>query len=184
MKLYEITAVMRSLLDTLSEAALSTDEDSAEALAAHAAAQAAFDATTEELESKLRAYIAFALELKVEREARQAQMDIIVSTVLDKMRKQNERDQKKEEWLMAQVEGTILQWHIPMPLKFKEFTLKLQKQPPRCEIADSSAIPPEYIRVIPASQEPDKRAILADLKEGVIIPGVALAPAAFKLVVK
>jgi hypothetical protein len=59
------------------------------------------------------------------------------------------------------------------------FRVRRTANPPSAVITDESAIPPEYWRdipeeIIPASRVPDKKAIIADLKEGVIIPGVEM----------
>jgi hypothetical protein len=185
-KLYEITEEMRALLHALSELSVNKDEEDEEARAMHAAALAAFEATTDDLRDKLRAYTAFALELRCEREARAAHMDAIIANVLDKMRRQNERDLRKEEWLLATVKTTIEQYQaVPMSLRFEEFTLKLQRLPPHCEITDARAIPADYLRHPPAPlPEPDKKKLLDDLKEGVLIPGAALSRPEFKLVIK
>lgn len=67
------------------------------------------------------------------------------------------------------------------------FTLALQKNPASVEVLDERQIPATYMRtpepkpVVPA---PDKKAILAALKDGTDIPGVKLAADKFRLVVK
>ncbi len=180
---------MRALMDTLSDASLCEDlqHGDIQAIADHQAAQQAFDETTQDLHAKLRAYVAYALELRVERQAREAYMDAIVANVLDKMRRANERDQKKEEWLLGRVKEVVEQYQVPMPLKCKEFTIALQKLPPSCEITNENALPTEYLRHIPAvaaSTAPDKKRILADLKDGVVIPGANMSKATYKLVIK
>ena len=43
-----------------------------------------------------------------------------------------------------------------------------------CEITDESMIPAEYMTVIPESKKPDKRAMLAALKDGAEIAGAQL----------
>lgn len=43
-----------------------------------------------------------------------------------------------------------------------------------CEIIDESAIPREYLREIPAKYEPDKKMMLAALKNGETISGASL----------
>jgi archaellum component FlaC len=43
-----------------------------------------------------------------------------------------------------------------------------------CEITDESMIPAEYMTIIPESKKPDKRAMLAALKDGAEIAGAQL----------
>lgn len=53
------------------------------------------------------------------------------------------------------------------------FTLSLRENK-SCEILDASKIPVEYLRQIPATTEPDKKSMLAALKEGKQIEGASL----------
>jgi hypothetical protein len=62
------------------------------------------------------------------------------------------------------------------------FSLSLRENK-SCEILDASKIPAEYLRVIPASTEPDKKAMLAALKDGKQIDGVNLK-SSFSVMVK
>jgi hypothetical protein len=184
-KLYEITSAMRALMDTLSDAPMNGDTD--EAKAEHKLALAAFESTTDDLRQKLRAYTAYALELRVEREAREAHIAAIIANVIDKMHKANERDQKKENWLLEQVRTVSLATGMLTPMKFPEFTIALQKLPGSCVIKDEAALPTEYLRTVPAvaeSRVPDKKKLLADLRDGLVIPGAALSEAQYALKVK
>lgn len=55
--------------------------------------------------------------------------------------------------------------------------LAVQANPARAEIEDAGALPPEYLREIPpvpASTAPDKKRILDDMKQGVIVPGARM----------
>lgn len=54
------------------------------------------------------------------------------------------------------------------------FTLALQNNPERVELAAGVALPDQYVRVIPESRQPDKAAILAALKAGETIEGAEL----------
>lgn len=187
MKLYEITDALRAIIARLAEtaAALDDDPDCADAQRAHAEAEAAYEAVGGDLRDKLRAYCAYALELRVEREARQAKMDAIVGIVLEPMRRQNERDEKQETWLLDTVKATIALHDVALPLKYDEFRVALQKLPAKVGRIDADLLPDGYWRAPPAPpREPDKRAILDDLKEGVVVPGASLAPLAYKLVIK
>jgi len=188
LKLYEINSVMRALMDTLSDLPLNADGKplDAAAQAEHDAALAAFESTSNDLRTKLRAYVGYALELRVQREAREAAMDAIAKNVLQKMAAANERDLKKEAWLLGAVQGTM-QSMAMAPIKCDEFTIALQKLPKTVVISNEDALPSEYLRTIPAVAEstaPDKKKILADLKEGVVIAGAELSQDAYKLAVK
>ena len=53
-----------------------------------------------------------------------------------------------------------------------EFTISLRKSPPRVVIDDETAIPISYLRQPePPPPAPDKKAILADMKLGVVVDG-------------
>ena len=53
------------------------------------------------------------------------------------------------------------------------FTLTVRENK-SCEIIDAAKIPTEYLRQIPAKTEPDKKAMLAALKDGAEIAGAQL----------
>ena len=54
-------------------------------------------------------------------------------------------------------------------------TFKLtMRESKSCEIEDESMIPLEYMREIPAKLEPDKKALLKDMKDGKRIDGASL----------
>ena len=62
------------------------------------------------------------------------------------------------------------------------FSLSLRENK-SCEIIDAAKIPAEYLRQIPATAEPDKKAMLAALKDGKQIDGVNLK-SSFSVTVK
>ncbi len=78
---------------------------------------------------------------------------------------------------------TALQWLLEKSmeqLKTKKltvgtFTLAMQHNPPSVFIADTRLLPDHFWRVIPEQREPDKKEILAALKEGQAIPGAFLS---------
>lgn len=185
MKLYEITEAIRSALLTLAEPqpdANAPDYD--DWCMAQETAQRHLDGLEFDLKAKLRAYVALAQELKVARESREAEIDRIHQIVLNPMLRANAQDLAREQWLMAQAAHVIEQFGVELPLKFTEFTLGRRKLPPHVEVIDAASIPEEYQRVVPETREPDKKHILADLKEGVVIPGCALSAPAYTLTVK
>jgi hypothetical protein len=176
MKLYEITNIMRALLDTLSDRAL--NEAGPDAEQDHEHAMQAFEQTTEDMDAKLRSVIAYSLELDAQVEARMV--------VIDRMVKANQRDQAKAVWLRDYAKGAIQAVNMPLPRKYPEFTLSLAKVPRVAEIVDEAAVPARYkTKIIP---EPvvkiDKAAINKDARDGEVIPGVRLAPQTYRLTVK
>lgn len=54
------------------------------------------------------------------------------------------------------------------------FTLAIQKNPPSVMIDPDAVLPPEYVRVVPESRAPDKKAIGDALKRGDEVPGCRL----------
>jgi hypothetical protein len=58
-------------------------------------------------------------------------------------------------------------------LKTPVATLSMRATPPSVEIIDQSVIPPAFMRV--ADPSPDKRAILAAIKDGATVPGCVLS---------
>lgn len=185
MKLFEITDLMRSILLALAEPLPDASDPGYDlALAERETAELALANTDIDLQAKLRAYVAVAQELRVEREARELEIERIERTVLARMRAACDRDAKKEAWLMATASHVIDQFDVALPIRYREFTLARRKNPPSVRVLDPEAVPLEYTRVVPETREPDKKKLLAELKEGVVIPGVALAAPSYALVVR
>lgn len=62
------------------------------------------------------------------------------------------------------------------------FTLAVQKNPDSVEISVlPDALPAEFVRVIPETREPDRKAMLTALKAGATIPGATIAPPTYHL---
>ena len=101
---------------------------------------------------------------------------VITANVIEKVRRQNEHDECKQAWLLDTVKAVIEQFKVPLPLQYSEFTSKLQKLPARAEVVAEEALPLEYCRVTPEHREADKKKLLADLKQGVVIPCARCAP--------
>lgn len=185
MKLYEINDVMRALIDTISDIPLNEHGKafSAEDQEMHDSAMLSFQDTSERMTDKIRAVIAYSLELDTQIEARAAQIDAIENNVLSKLRKANDRDQKKAVWLRDYASGAIQINALPMPMKFSEFTVALQKNPQSVEIHNSEAIPDEY-KTLETVVKVSKKMLGDDLKAGVIIPGAGLSPVSYRMTVK
>lgn len=185
MKLYEIAELMREILSTLAEP--EPDPDAPEyaiVMAERELARDALEQTGLDMKAKLHAYVALAQELRAEREARELEIERIEATVLERMRAQCKRDAAKEQWLMDTAAQAIRQFEVPLPIKYLEFTLSRRKLPPSVRVVDPRAVPEEYQRIVPELHEPDKKKILADLKDGVVIPGVELAEGGYALTVR
>ena len=58
-------------------------------------------------------------------------------------------------------------------LKAGTFSLALQKSPLSCAVLDQAAIPEEYRRIV-VETKIDRKAILDDVKQGVVVPGVEI----------
>ena len=189
MKIYEITASVRALLDSLSDIAVddgSTDAEKSAAAKENQRIMDEFVVESKDLKDRIHWMVGYAKELKTEREAREAKIQKVVENILEPMNRANQRDLKKEDWLLATVKGAMTTVHLDK-LKFDEFTVALQKMPQTAVIDNVDALPPEYLRTIPAvsaSTAPDKKKILTDLKDGVVVVGASLSQDAYKLVVK
>lgn len=62
------------------------------------------------------------------------------------------------------------------------FTLRLHKNPPSVEVSVlPDALPEQFVRIIPETREPDKKALLDALKAGATIPGAELAAPTYHL---
>lgn len=187
MKIYDITSNMREIMDRMSEANIHDGSPSKEQSDAIKQAYSDFEAATGDLKTKVKNTISFALELRTEREAREAHIASIIENVIKKMADQNKRDLMKEEWLLGTVHGAMQAVGHYEAIKYEEFTVAMQKQPHSCVIDNLDALSKEYLRFIPAVAEstaPDKKKILADLKDGLVIAGASLSQVAYRLVIK
>lgn len=175
MKLYEITAVMRALLDTVSDRPLTADDDPD---SEHTQALLAFESAAADMSAKLHSVIAFALELDADITARKA--------AIDRMVKANDRDEKKAIWLRDYAQSSIEASHMPMPQRYTEFTINLVKLPRTAEIVDPEQVPADYKTQVVYDPEwkIDKKKINEDARDGVVIPGARLLPQAYRLAIK
>lgn len=79
----------------------------------------------------------------------------------------------------------IMQAHNLTKMSGADSSFAVQQNPPSVEVGlDAAALPTEYVRIVPATIEPDKQAIKTALKAGVEVPGCRLKPGAFRLVVR
>ena len=69
-------------------------------------------------------------------------------------------------------------------IKGNTFAVRFRKLPPLVQIEDLDLIPAGYKRIIPQNIEPDKRKILEDLSNGLIVEGASLKTDRRKLEIK
>lgn len=163
--LFNLTAEYRALLTTLTEADVppETMSDTLEAIQAP-------------LEDKFRAMIAFAIELEADANAAQVQVERLEA--LAKSR------QGKADWLRNEVLKSFRAAGFTKSIVYDEFTLGVAKNIPSVFIEDEDAVPAYYRVEIPAAWRVDRRAILAALKTGAVIPGARIADKTYRLSVK
>lgn len=151
MTLYEISEAARKLQELLESGEIDeqTVSDTMEAIG---------------VDEKLESYCYVQKNLEVELAAFKAEKERICSHI-DTLTKQIDRLKA------AQVE--FLQASGQKKAKAGTFTLSL-RETMSCEILDESIIPAEFRVEIPASSRPDKKAMLAAMKNGEEISGVQL----------
>lgn len=193
MKLYEIVDEIRVQLDAIANEDL-TPQDAAERLRA----------LTAPFQDKLRAVVAYALELSELSKARAA--------AAKRMAEGAKSMQAKADSLMDYAQISIENTDFPMPLRLTEFTLNLAKMPPKSDVFNDGLVPTEYrtrtatftikagvtVEAVNTAAQAladlssdvgyddtvRKIDILADLKAGVLIPGAKLEPTAYRLTAK
>lgn len=80
---------------------------------------------------------------------------------------------------------SIMQAHHIEKVKGVTTSFTIQQNPDSVEVGlDAASLPAEYVRVIPESVEPNKKAIKDALKAGVDVPGCRLKPGAHRLVIR
>ncbi len=157
MQLYKLTEEYRVLLDEIErqEEAGIIDAD---------AFQVALGQLKGTIEDKAENIGKFYLTLEASIAAIQAEQDRLLSrrdALLD--RRLGLLDYLLRELEKAQIEK----------VKRDLFTISIKVNPPSVEVVDEEQIPTDYRRMIPASWQPDKRAIINHWKEkGKVLPGV------------
>jgi hypothetical protein len=128
-----------------------------------------------EVEDKLRAVIAYSLEL-----------DILATGAADAAKRMQERAKSlhgRVEWLRAYALQAMQGTGIG-EVATDEFSAKVAKKPPSVNVIDAALIPPAFMRTPePPPPAPDKSAIAAALKAGASIPGCELQQG-YRLAVK
>lgn len=128
-----------------------------------------------DIEKKLRAVIAYSLEL-----------DVLASGAADAAKRMAERAKTLESrvaWLRAYALQAMQDTGLP-EVATDEFAAKVAKKPASVNVIDPALIPADYLRTPPApAPAPDKTAIAAALKAGQAVPGAELVQG-FRLAVK
>lgn len=80
---------------------------------------------------------------------------------------------------------TVMREHGVEKIRGNTTTFSVVQNPPSVEVDDTcGALPQEFVRVIPASEEPDKVKIREALKSGQTVPGARLVQGSYRLVIR
>lgn len=153
--LYQIAAEYRADLDRLADLDLDpqTVADTLEGMQG-------------ELRDKLRAVIAYSLDLDV----LAAGTEEAAKRLADLAKARRARVQALRDYALNTMQGCGI-----AEVATDEFAAKMAKKPPSVQIQDATLIPPAYMRTPePPPPAPDKTAIAAALKSGAMVPGCEL----------
>jgi hypothetical protein len=156
-----------------------------------------------DIEDKLRAVVAFALQLESDAKARAEHAKRMLAGA--------ETLERRAESLLMYAQVGLMNSGLPLPVRAPEFTLNLAKLPPSCEVTKpdelpesmvstvvtikapgrwyADAVPTQVVGALPGGAlvdvevKPDKRAVLAALKAGPVA-GAKMNPAGYRLTVK
>ena len=155
MKLYEVVQEYRAQLDALAELDLDaqTYADTLESMDG-------------ELKDKLRAVIAYSLDLEIEVTG--------AAAAAKRMKERADSLDTRVKWLrdyaLRSMEATNLS-----EVSTDEWAAKVAKKPASVHVIDATLIPPALMRTPePAPAVPDKASIAAVLKAGGMVPGCEL----------
>ena len=156
-----------------------------------------------EIEAKVRAVVAYALDIEKAAEAREAEAKRMADGA-DALR-------RRAESLKMYAQIALMNSGIKLPLTAPEFTLNLAKLPPSVDVTDPAALPDSMVKttmklsfagrnsdafraaVVAAMPEgaaldvdttPVKKAIGDALKAGTAVPGAKMAPVGYRLTVR
>ncbi len=157
MKLYEISTIFANLQAEIEDG----DPDQAtHALAKIDAIEGAFTDKAQQIGFVVKNMEAMADAVSKEAEAMAARSKAI-----------NGRIASVKEYLRSNMERAAVK-----TIECPQFKITLKNNPPRVSITDEKVIPAEYMRTPePPPPSPDKKKMLEDLKEGVVIDGAELA---------
>jgi hypothetical protein len=155
MNLFDITDEYRAQLAALSELDVPPE-----------VVQDTLDGLQGELEHKLRAVIAYGLNIRAQAEAEKA--------AADRMAERAKADNKRADGLLAYALQAMQATGLP-GIKTAQWEAKPAKKTASVEITDPNSLPDDFMRhPAPPPAEPDKAAIAAALKAGQEVPGARL----------
>lgn len=151
MTLYEMSEAARQLYDLLEAGEIDeqTVTDTMESIGASEKLES-YIHVQRQIESEIAAFDAEIDRMTERKNSLKKQVERLKSATVDFMRATNQKSANA---------GTF------------KLTMRENKS---CEITDESMIPEEYMTIIPESKKPDKRAMLAALKDGAEIAGAQL----------
>ena len=151
--LYEVVSSYRADLDALN--ALDLDAQTyADTL----------DGMQGALQDKLRAVIAYSLDLEIDATG--------AAAASKRMKERAESLENRVKWLREYALRAMEATGLP-EISTDEWAAKVAKKPPAVVIADGIELPAEYVRTT-VKTEPDKAALKAALTAGTVVPGVSL----------
>ena len=117
-----------------------------------------------ELQDKLRAVIAYSLDLEIEATG--------AAAASKRMKERAESIENRVKWLREYALRAMEATGLP-EISTDEWAAKVAKKPPAVVIAEGIELPAEYVRTT-VKTEPDKAALKAALTAGTVVPGVSL----------
>ena len=117
-----------------------------------------------ELQDKLRAVIAYSLDLEIEATG--------AAAASKRMKERAESIENRVKWLREYALRAMEATGLP-EISTDEWAAKVAKKPPFVVIAEGAELPAEYVRTT-VKTEPDKAALKAALTAGTVVPGVSL----------
>ena len=117
-----------------------------------------------ELQDKLRAVIAYSLDLEIEATG--------AAAASKRMKERAESIENRVKWLREYALRAMEATGLP-EISTDEWAAKVAKKPPSVVIAEGIELPSEYVRTT-VKTEPDKEALKAALTAGTVVPGVSL----------
>lgn len=117
-----------------------------------------------DLKDKLRAVIAYSLDLEIEATG--------AAAASKRMKERAESLDNRVKWLREYALRAMEATGLP-EISTDEWAAKVAKKPPSVVIAEGAELPAEYIRT-KVTTEPDKAALKAALVAGKAVPGVSL----------
>lgn len=163
------------------------------------------DAMQGDVQEKIRAVVAFALEFERAAEAREAEAKRMAESADSMARRADSLKTYAQIWLMNS--------GLKLPLVCPEFTLNLAKLPPAVDVPKPDDVPGQFVQVsiagkrngtpdkpqafndalsilndlgfeVEVTKKPMKKPIGDALKAGAEVPGAKLAPTAYRMTVR